>query len=66
MTGLPPPLMPFYSARDTLFSAVHPLLGLIGRYSGCYVTLLAAAPDETDAKPYFTTYVGLLCSRKHS
>lgn len=49
------PLILFSSARDSLFSAVSPLLKLIGGYTGCYVTLLAAAPDNTDGKPYFST-----------
>ena len=49
------PLILSYSACDTLFTAIHPLLQLIRRYSGCYVTLLAAAPDLTDGKPYFST-----------
>ena len=54
------PLMLFYSARDTLFSAVHPLLKFIGSYTGCYVTLLAATMDQAEANPYFSTCVGPL------
>lgn len=49
--------MVFHSARDTLFSAVHPLLKLIGSYTGCYVTLLAATVDHTEDNPYFSTCV---------
>ena len=52
--------MPFHSACDSLFSAVHPLLKLIGSYSGCYTTLLVAALDPTGGKPYFSAYVGPL------
>ena len=52
------PLTPFDSARDSLFSAVHPLLKLIGGYSGCYVTLLVASVDHKEDKPYFSAYVG--------
>ena len=49
------PLMPFCSARDTLFSAIGPLLKLIGCYSRCYVSLITAAPDPVDREPYFST-----------
>ena len=52
----PLPLISFYSARNSLFSAVHPLLKFIGTYSGCYVTLLVASPGHED-EPYFSTYV---------
>ena len=55
----PPPLIPSYSARDSLFSAVHPLLKLIGTYSGCYVTLLVASRDHAGNDPYFSAYVEL-------
>lgn len=54
-----PPLILFYSARDSLFSAVHPLLKLIGGYSGCYVSLLVASPDHGDGDPYFSACVRL-------
>ena len=38
-----------YRARDSLFDAVHPLLQAIGRYAGCYVSLIAGnAPKDTD------------------
>lgn len=48
----------WFSARDTLFSAVHPLLELIGRYSGCYVSLIAAGiPENRGEKPYITRCV---------
>ena len=57
------PLILFYSARDSLFSAVHPLLKFIGGYSGSYVTLLVAAPDPAGGKPYFSAYVGPLYTR---
>ena len=51
-------LIPSYSAHNVLFSAVHPLLHFIGSYTGCYVTLLAAAPPpDTEDKPYFAAYV---------
>ena len=59
-------LIPFCSARDSLFAAVHPLLKLIGEYSGCYVTLLTAAVDGTNDKPYFSAYVGLKLLRSVS
>jgi hypothetical protein len=48
----------FCSARNSLFSAVHPLLKFIGRYTGCYVSLIATALYYTDEKLYFTAYVG--------
>ena len=51
------PLIALYSARDSLFSAVHPLLKFIGNYSGCYVTLLVASPDNEGGDPYFSAYV---------
>ena len=55
-----PSLTVMCRARDSLFSAVHPLLKFIGRYSGCYVTLLASgASTEEDGKAYFSTYVAL-------
>ena len=53
-------LIPFCSARDTLFSAVYPLIKFIGNYAGCYVTLLAAAPEKAGNKPYFSASVGSL------
>ena len=45
-------------ARDSLFSTVHTLLKVIGTYTGCYVTLLAAAvPSATSGeKDYFSAY----------
>lgn len=46
-------------ARDSLFSAVHTLLRVVGTYTGCYVTLLAAAVPSVGSgeKDYFSAYV---------
>jgi hypothetical protein len=44
----------FDRARDTLFDAVHPLLQAIGRYAGCYVSLIAGSPKTDDEKGFFT------------
>lgn len=42
-------------ARDTLFNAVFPLLGAIGTYAGCYISLVAgnAVGDDHD-EGFFT------------
>ena len=55
-------------ARDSLFSAIHPLLKVIGVYTGCYVTLLAAAvPSSSNGeKDYFSAYVTTSLSKKPS
>lgn len=46
------------SARDSLFSVTHSLLKAIGSYTGCYVTLIAAAiPSESTNGDYFSAYV---------
>lgn len=56
----PLPLMLFCSARDSLLSAVQPLLNLIGSYLGCYVTLIAAALNDANSEPYFSMSIGSL------
>ena len=48
------------SARDSLFSITHSLLKVIGSYTGCYVTLVAAAvPSKSGNQDYFSAYVSL-------
>lgn len=46
-------------ARDSVFSAIHSLLKVVGTYTGCYVTLVAAAlpPTASGGKDYFSAYV---------
>jgi len=45
-------------ARDSLLSAAHPLLKAIGLYTGCYVTLIAAAiPSVSGDAEYFSACV---------
>ena len=44
-----------YSARDTLFDAVHPLLQVIGNYAGCYVSLIAGNAEKDDTNKGFFT-----------
>ena len=48
-----------HRARDSVFSAIHSLLKVVGTYTGCYVTLLAAAvpPAASGEKDYFSAYV---------
>jgi len=41
-------------ARDSLFDAVHPLLQAIGRYAGCYVSLIAGNAEKDDDNGFFT------------
>lgn len=46
------------SARDSVFSAAHSLLKAIGAYTGCYVTLIAAAiPSVSGNNDYFSACV---------
>ena len=47
-------------ARNSVFSTTHSLLRAIGAYTGCYITLIAAAiPSESGNSDYFSTYIPL-------
>jgi hypothetical protein len=54
-SGLRSLIVDIFSARDTLFDAVHPLLQAIGSYAGCYVSLIAGSAEKDDVdKGFFT------------